>query len=285
MPTNKIALRSAEQFMADYVPTYDPFYSLLLGKSQGYSQEVGELNFRRVEAVGDIRAKHITPKDTEIRQISVQEGKKTFKKYFLANQYIQSKFQDSEGVEQVQAQVLDEHQKQMDSLVLEGDGGVNNGLYTSSDPNYVTESSTEVAKDADSNYLNGLHTKVMVTVAKADLVSGRKALIFFGSNFTPLFDGVYPNAIVPFKKVLGDVLGAGYQLAKLPTAVTPSGAQGWMIVNLDQIKFHYTALPQLMNAGQNEEKLYVWSNFLMGSSMVDVLALNGIIRQPATLQA
>ena len=73
MATNKIALRTVEEFMSDYTPVYSPIYPLFMGKSQKYEREVGELNFRRVEAVGDIRAKHITPKDTEIRRISVRE--------------------------------------------------------------------------------------------------------------------------------------------------------------------------------------------------------------------
>jgi hypothetical protein len=38
-----------------------------------------------------------------------------------------------------------------------------------------------------------------------------------------------------------------------------------MIVNLDQVKLHYTALPKLKAQGVNEEKMYSWHNFIMGS--------------------
>ena len=71
----------------------------------------------------------------------------------------------------------------------------------------------------------------------------------------------------------------------MPTAVTPAGVQGWIVVNLDQIKFHYTVLPNLKAQGVNDEKMYTWHNFLMGSCMVEVLAENGIIHQPATFEA
>ncbi len=282
--TNKPVLRSVEDFMAGYTPVYQPLYTAFLGKSQAYSQEAGLQSFRRVEAVGDIRQKIITPKDTEIKQISVQEGSKTFKKYFLANQFTLSRFQDRQGVEDVNAQVLDEHQKQMDDLLITG-GGENNGLYTSSDANYVLESSGEVAQDANDEYLAGLHTDVMANVADAELLSGRKLIIFYGSNIIPLFDSIYSNGTKPFKSVLQEVLGPSYSLAKMPAAVTPNSAHGWIIVNLDQVKMHYTALPQLMGQGINEEKMYYWSNFLMGSVMLEVLASGAIIRQPATLQA
>jgi hypothetical protein len=111
--TNKVALKTVEEFM----PVYQPLFALFLGKSQAYSEEVGSIDFKRVDTVGDIRAKHITPKDTEIKQIGVSEGKKTFKKYFLANQFIQSLLQDPRGNQEVIAQVLDEHNKQADDLL------------------------------------------------------------------------------------------------------------------------------------------------------------------------
>ena len=42
MSTNKLVLKSVDQFMADYVPTYQPIYPLFLGKSQQYAEEVGQ---------------------------------------------------------------------------------------------------------------------------------------------------------------------------------------------------------------------------------------------------
>ncbi len=282
--TNKIQLRTPEQFMADFVPVYTPIFPLLLGNSQSYAQQVGQLTFKRLEAVGDIRAKHITPKDTEIKQISVLEGSKVFKKYFLANQYTSSLFQDNEGWEDVMKQVLDAHFVHMDALALEGDGQ-NNGLFTSSDANFTSENSVEVPKDSDSSYMAGLYSKLMLTKVKADAVAGRKLVIVYGSNILPQYNGIFTAAARPFKSVLSEGLGANYQVVEMPAACTPTSSHGWLVVNLDQIKFHYTTLPGLDDQGQNPEKKYLWANFVMGSCMVDVKALNGIIKQPATLQA
>ncbi len=286
--TNKIVLRAIEQFMADYVPVYQPLYPLFLGKSQSYANEVGKIDFRRVETVGDIRAKHITPKDNEIKQIAVSEGKKVFKKYFLAKQYVNSTIQDQQGLEEIVAQVLDEHHKQADELLLFGEGTsastmVNNGLYWSNDPNYVLESSAEVAAGTD--HLIDLQKKVAKTAADADLVAGRKLVVFYGSDILEQYDGVYASHPVPFKRVLAEVLGPEYSFAKMPKPVTPNSANGWLIVNLDQIKLHYTTLPSLFDQGVNSEKMHAWFNFLMGSMMTEVIAKGGIIRQPATLEA
>jgi len=286
MATNKIVLREVDAFMSDYVPVYKPIYPLFLTKSQQYASEVGKHNFRRVNTVGDIRAKHITPKDTEIRQIAVQEGLKSFKKYFLANQFQMSALQDRQGAEEVTAQVLDEHQIQMDELFMLGDGTagnnvLNNGLYWSADPNYTLESSTQIAL---SGRLGDFYTKVATTVEKASQLAGRKVIIFYGSSILPLYNSIYSETSRPWKSVLREVLGGEYSDIALPAASTPNGANGWIVANLDQCKLHYTVLPQLLAQGVNDEKMYVWNNFLMGSTMLEVLAANAVIRQPATLE-
>jgi hypothetical protein len=286
MATNKITLRAVEEFMSDYTPIYQPIYPLFLGKSQQYENEVGRLDFRRVEAVGDIRAKHITPKDTEIRQVSVMEGKKSFKKYFLANQFTISQVQDRQGIEEVVSQVLDEHQLQMDELFLLGEGTssgnvLNNGLFYSADPNYTLESSTEIA--SGEGRLADFHAKVVASAEDAEQVAGRKIIMFYGDSILPLFNSIYSGAARPFKSVLAEVLGPNFSMVQMPKAATPAGQSGWIVANLDQTKLHYTALPQLLDQGHNAEKMYYWHNFMLGSTMLEVLAKDGIIHQPATL--
>ncbi len=285
MPTNKIVLRTVDQFMADYTPIYQPIYPLFLGKSQQYAAEVGKLDFRRLDTVGDIRAKHITPKDTVMAQFGAMEGTKSFKKYFLANQFTVSSLQDRQGLEDVTAQVLDEHQKQADDLLLLGEGTsdstmVNNGLFWSGDANYTLETSTGIAV---SSRLYDFHAKVIVTAQKANQVPGRKVLMFYGADIAPFFNSLYDTAAKAWKVALQEVLGPEYSVVYLPTAVTPAGANGWLIANLDQCKLHYTLLPQVLANGINEEKMYYWSNFALGSMMLEVLAPDAVVRQPATL--
>jgi len=285
MPTNKPVLKTIEQFMADYQPTYQPIYPLFLGKSLQHVDEVGKINFKRVETMGDIRAKHITPKDTEMRQISVGESSRSFKKYYLANQFVLSHMQSQEGVDQVVSQVLDEHQKQFDEQFLTGEGTsdgtvINNGLFWSGDANHTTEASVEIAS---SERLTDFHNKVVTTATAADLLSGRKVIMFYGANITPLYNSVYSSAARAWKSVLAEVLGPNYTLAQMPASITPSGAHGWLIANLDQCKLHYTRLPALEAQGSNEEKKYYWFNFLMGSTMLECLGSGAIIKQPATL--
>jgi hypothetical protein len=253
-----------------------------MGKSQAYSEEIGTVDFKRLNTVGDVRAKHITPKDTEMRQIAVSEGKKSFKKYFLGNQFIQSTLQDQEDAEQVVSQVLDEHQKQADEMLFFGDGTasnnvLNNGLLYSADANYRLKSSFEIA---GSDPLVPLHSKVMSTVVEANQVAGRKAVIFYGDTASAKLNGLYATQPVAFRTVLGSVLGANSSIAELPQGVTASN--GYLVVNMDQVKLHYTKLPELNAQGINDEKMYAWFNFLMGSMMLEVLASGAVINQPLT---
>lgn len=284
MGSNKIVLRDVDQIMADYVPTYQPFYPILLGKSQSYPDQVGKLNFKRLETVGNIRNQHVNPKDTNIHQIAVVEKSKTFKKYFLGSQFVQSSLQDQEQNEDVVKQVLDENNKLMDDLVLLGEGTsastmVNNGLYWSADPNYLLQSSTELASTG--GHLPALHASVVTQKLLSDAVAGRKVIVFYGSTMLAKVCSIYDSSVT-FKSALQSAIGGNYSIAELPSEVTPSAANGFMILTLDQLKLHYTVLPALKDQGVDSRAMEVWHNFIMGSAMVEVLAYKGIIRQPHT---
>lgn len=285
MSTNKIVLREVDQIMADYQPTYQPFWPVLLGKAQAYPEVVGKLNFKRLEAVGNIRNQHYNPKDTHIHQIQAVEKSKSYKKYFLASQFIQSTLQDRDQNEDVIRQVLDENNKLMDDLVLLGEGTsasdvVNNGLFWSADTNYLLENSSALA--STDNHLPALHASVVAEKIKADTVSGRKVIVFYGSTMLAKVSGIYGTSSTPFKSALLGAIGGNYSIAELPSEVTPSGTNGFMILTLDQIKLHYTTPPKLDDQGVDAKNKEVWHNFLMGSTMVEVLAYKGVIRQPHT---
>lgn len=285
MTTAKIALRTVEEFMSDYVPVYNPIYPLFLPKSQQYAAEVGKLDFRRVLTVGDIRAKHLTPKDSEMRQIAVMDGKKSFKKYFLGNQFVISSVQNREGLDEVVAQVLDEHQIQADEMMLLGEGTsgsdvINNGLFYSGDSNYTLESTiATISATARARLLFG---HIQSTLSKSKQLAGQKAVILYGTETKKQFNSLLDSSDKALATVLRESNEQGVSYVELPDAPTPSGAEGWIVANLDQTKLHYTWLPQLLGQGFNEEKLYYWSNFAQGSMMLEVLAKDGIVRQPVT---
>lgn len=280
--TNKIVLRSVEEFLTGYKPGYNPIMPMFLGKSKQYPAEAGKVTFSHVEAVGDLRGRVITPKDTEIHQVGAKEFSKVFKKYFLGAKYKQSQLQDSKGIEDVNAQVLDEHNKQADELLL-GDAN-NSGLYTSSDTNYTLNTSYEVAKATDNTHIADLYTKMVSVIETANAVDGQKLVLVYGDTLIAKFNSMFAATNRPFASVLAEAT-EGVTVAKLPAAISTGLGNGFIVINLDQIELHYTLLPTIKAQGINEEEMYAWTNFLMGSSMVDVKAKDGIIRQPLTFAA
>lgn len=281
--TNKIQLRTVDEYNSGYTPVYSPIWGLFMGNAVKYTMEVGTQTLREVKTVGDIRAKRVTPKDTEIKQISVAEGSKTFKKFPDMNQFVQSSFQDQQGVEDVIAQVLDEHQKQADEKLL-GDG-FNSGIYTSTDANYLSQGSYEVLKGTTEDHVADLYKKVIEQVEVASINAGRKLLMIYGSTAVAKYSALFQNVSKPFSAVLNEGLAnRNTTVALMPSDITPN-ANGFLVCNLDQIKLHWTEMPQLLGRGVNEEKNYYWFNFLLGSMMADLRVNKAIVKQPLTFQA
>lgn len=287
--TNLIQLRSVEQFNAAYKPSYNPILPLFIrANAVKYAVEAGKVNFTAVETIGDLENKFLGPKDTELHQIGAREGSKTFKKAFFASQYRQSAFQSNRGFEDVVAQVLDTHNKQADKMFLTGEGTannnvVNNGLFYSSDPNYVSQSSLQIAKDAGGNHLAALYAQMVSDIQTAQEVDGELLVMMYGATSIAKFNGLFPTNSNPFAKVINDALET-VSFAKVPAAMNLSGS-GYIIVNLDQTRLHYTQLPQIRAQGVNEEKEYAWTNFLMGNTMLEVQAPGAVYKQPLTYEA
>lgn len=290
MSTNDIRLKSEEQFMADYTPVYQPIVGLFLQNSKAYSQDVGKIDFKRVNTVGDIRGKQINPKDTQIKQIAIGESTKTFNKYFIGNQFRHSTLQSTaKDMSDINSQVLDEHNKHADELMLFGEGTqdsdvLNNGLFYSGDVNHVTESSVEVAKGTAADHLKDLHSKIVSAMETSDENAGRKLLLYYGDTMSSKFNSIYATSDSAFRSTLQSVK-PNWSMVRIPKGIQPSSGNGWITVNLDQIKLHYTLLPMLKAQGINEEKMYAWFNFLMGSMMVEVLVNGAVTRQPVTFEA
>ena len=275
--TNKIVFRSVEEFMTGFTPRYTSLMALFLGGAKQHEAAVGEAKYSQISAMGDIRNRVVTPKDTELHQIGAGPSSKSFKKYFLGSQYIQSNLQDRQGYEDVVSEALDEHNKHNDEIFLSGDGQ-NNGLLVSSDANFTARSSAAMAD------LDALYNKIVEQALIANEIEGQKVLLYFGDTMSTKFNSLFGDNKVPFSEAVGSAEALkDYDFIKVPTAVVPGTlTSGFAIVNMGKIQVHYMILPEVNNQGTNEEKNYAWTNFLQGSSMVDVKTKDAIILQPLT---
>lgn len=284
MGTNLIISKSSEEFLAGYTPVYNPIYPLLTSQNaQQYAMEVAERTFRRAAALGDIRNKRITPKDTELKRLAIGEASKSFKAYMYAQQFVRSTLQSDEGVEDGFAQALEEHQKMQDEILLFGDGTadnnvINNGLYWSGDANRVLESSEAIADLLD------FHATV-VSAVNSRSVGGERTLFFYGDTVLSKLDSIHASGAGTVLGFLEEVLG-GVNFVRLPSTdkggVIPSGANGILILNHAQVKTHYVTEPIILARGVNEQAMEAWANFIQGSMMVEVVAYGGLTKVPFT---
>lgn len=281
MSTNLIISQTSQEFLSGYTPVYSPIYPLFTQGGQQYAMQAAERTLRRAVALGDIRTKRYSPKDTEVKHFNAGPQDKTFKAYLNVVRFTHSVFQDASGVPDILSQALEEHQKAQDELLYFGDGAtdgaqVNNGLYFSSDANYIKESSTSLSA---TNQLLLFHQAV-VSEARAVSVGGSRSIIFYGDTCLAALDSLHADGGGAVVAGLEDVLGNEFDLIRSPKGLTPSGENGILVVNHAQVKTHYVTEPVILDQDTDRKEMQAWANFVQGSMMVDVAAYGGIRKLP-----
>lgn len=287
MGTNLIISQKSEEFLSGFTPTYNPIYPLFTSQNaQQYELQVAERKFRRAQALGDIRNKRLTPKDTELKRLAIGEQSKIFKAYVYAQQFVRSTLQSDEGVADGFAQALEEHQKMQDEILLFGDGAapgsvINNALYYSQDSNYVLESAQSIPS---SGKLLAFHQAVVSEVNSRN-VGGSRRVMFYGDTALACLDSIHESGAGTVLGFLEEVL-RDVDFLRLPSVdkegLIPSGENGILVVNQSQIKTHYVTEPVMLNQGVDEKVMEAWANFIQGSMMVEVLARGGVTKLPFT---
>ncbi len=280
MGTNLIISQTSQEFLAGYTPVYSPIYPLFTNGGQKYAMQAAERTLRRAVALGDIRTKRFSPKDTEVKHFNAGPQDKTFKAYMNVVRFTHSIFQDSQGVPDILAQALEEHQKAQDELLYFGDGAtdgtqINNGLYFSNDPNYIKQSSSSLAV---SNQLLLFHQAV-VSECHAQSVGGQRSVIFYGDDCLAALDSLHADGGGSVLSQLQSVL-TDFSMIRSPVGLTPNGENGILVVNHAQVKTHYVTPPVILDQDTDRKNMEAWANFVQGSMMVDVMAYGGIRKKP-----
>lgn len=281
MSTNLIISQTSQEFLSGYTPVYSPIYPLFTQNGQQYAMQAAERTLRRAVALGDIRTKRYSPKDTEVKHFNAGAQDKVFKAYMNVVRFTHSVFQDASGVPDILSQALEEHQKAQDELLFFGDGAtdgtqINNGLYFSNDANYVKESSSSLSA---TNQLLLFHQAV-VTEARAVSVGGPRMIMFYGDTCLAALDSLHADGGGAVVAQLEEVLGNEFSLVRSPKGLTPAGENGILVINQAQVKTHYVTEPVILDQDTDRKEMQAWANFVQGSMMVDVAAYGGIRKLP-----
>lgn len=280
MNSSHIGTADIDKMNESYNPAYAALVSLFLPKSEEYEAKEGSVNFKEVETVGDVKAKRISPKDTELELINTRISKKVFNKYYHGIKYTVSELQSDESFQKTIDQVLDEHLKQFDEIFVTGDTH-NNGLLASSDTNYVLKASQPVGTTTPAKQA-ALLPLIAGIAEDMKSIAGSKTLYYYG--ISDVINSIDTNGI-SFKKLLNEVVGEEIELVKIPTealGATYGALKGFVVVAHDHVSLNYTALPHVKASAMNEEGGYRWARFLSGSSMLEVNAKGAVQHQPVT---
>jgi hypothetical protein len=282
MSTGYPNVKSTTEFLKDYVPTYKPIFPLFLTKGKKHAEEIGQAISKRYEAVGDYRMAQITPKDTLLRTIGCGERSKTFKKLFLMNQFELSGLQSQDAQSEIVKQVLDEGSKQFDEGLWLGGGTsdatvVNDGIFWTLDANRQTLVTADHSA-LSTTLMSALLGTILSSWDTANQIAGEKILIPYGDVKSKMFE-ILSGSTTLMKACEEN----GVKLAMVPDALIPASNHGILIINLDQVVVHYTAIPKLDDTGFERKSKVFWTNFLQGNTMVDILVYGGIMKQSIVL--
>lgn len=277
--TNKPVIKTSEEFAEGYSPVYSPIYPLFLSGAHAvaYERVEGKHTVKGVEALGDMFAKKFTAKDTLKHQLHGKATSFQFDKNFYLAEYKTGKNQSTEGDQSLVNEFLDNQNVLLDQLLLFGDEG-NQGLYTNNSSNYVTEGAIANIDPANKREF---FEAITATADEADKLAGSKILMLYGETTRKLWRaGLFETGVASVRDRLMTALGPEYTPIVLPSQVTPM-AEGWMIINLNQIKVHHHGAPW-MEPGEDASARKRFVHFLIGSVGVELKQVGAIIKQEVT---
>jgi hypothetical protein len=269
MSTDHVNYPTTQELQTGYQErgTVQTLFGLFPNKKQ-FALEEGQIKSMVIRTVGDLNAKQLNPVDTERKHVQTVGLVKTFNRSFFSIKYEIHGYQNKDHINDLNIQVNDQLLIQQDLGLSQGSFG-NNGLFVSSDPDYVTISPATMT-DYDT-CLNIIKTNLRLS--NNDNGNGAKTLFFYGTMATLFYSFISGTGIT----ILEALQAALPQLTfvELPAHVVASG-NGIFIVNMALTELDYTLIAGVKNSAMNEENNYFFINYDYGSMGLKLLAPGAI---------
>jgi hypothetical protein len=274
MGSDNLAFPTVQELRTGYAQrgTVRPFFGTFPNKKQ-HVEEMGTAKAFTIRAVGDLTAKKLGVADTEKRHAMTDSAIKTFNKEFYNIKYEINSYQNKDHVNDLNIIVSDKLLMQQDAALSAGSGG-NNGLFVSSDPDYVT-----IGSQVMTDYAT-IQAVIYAQLEANKLLTGNgaKRIAFYGTMI-PLVNTIAAagNGLTILN--LLQVAFPDVTFVFVPTHATTSG-NGFFILNDGLITLNYTLLAGVKNAGVNEEDGYGYINYDYGTMMLELMAPGAIAIVP-----
>lgn len=193
------------------------------------------------------------------------------------------------GIQTFHDQILRQFAIQFDRISMTGEGG-NNGLITSSDPNYILNDSSAIPAVTGDGFNQIQAAKELATSLNLQVnnntASTNLTVFFFGDPLLTFLGKITPGQENDVRYHIEQAFsGKTVTFIDISSLAIPSSlslGNGIVVVSNDFVDLEHAGLPEIENDGVNEEGSYYWSRYLLGSTQVRPRILGGVINQPVT---
>lgn len=282
----RVGILEKEEYLNNARIMYAPVI-LALQNKEFHNVDVSKAKFKEINVDSDsIVAEILTKEATEKAHIKARGMEKSFNIFVKGAKFIKSLADGAVvDLQKVHNKVLREYMILFEKDALHGDGG-NNGLLTSSDPFYVTNSSHEVPASADNGFnrvqdLNELVNALKLQVSNATSSSDVKIFVY-GDELIKFMGSITKDNETSVREILKKAYPEAMWIEIPSLAITKSDGNGFVVVSDDATTLHMTTEPTIKKQGENEEDEYYYANYITGSVQVTPDLEGAIIKQPIT---
>ena len=248
--------------------------------------EVDVSKFIKLDIEKDtIRAEKLNPEQTEKARLATESRTRSFNPYLKGAKMIKSWYSRG-SLEAMSNKVMFEYSKMWDIQTFVGEDG-NNGLFTSTDTDYVTNSAATIPVSSGTGFnrvqaLVGVFADLKTQVG-SETASNNLVIYLQGTDLLALWNGITENNETPVSQIVRQMFGGAAIFVEVPAALAP-GITGnhVIVVSNDVASIDSAGAPDISGVGQNGENEYDWANYIIGSSQVNPEEHGGIINQPLT---
>ena len=274
MPTDaRYGILEKEEYLSGARLMYTPVI-LALQNREEHEFDVSKVNFKEINVDNDsIVAEILTKEATEKAHIKARGMSKSFNIFVKGAKFIKSLADGAVDLQKVH------------NNALHGDGG-NNGLLSSSDPFYITNTSHTVPAASGNGFnrvqdLNGLMVELKAQVGEKTSSSDVKIFVY-GSDLLKFLGSITADNETTVREILQRAYPEA-MFIEVPTIATAAAdGNGFIVVSDDMTTLHTTTVPTISRQGVNEEDEYYYAQYITGSVQVTPDIDGAIIKQAVT---
>ncbi len=286
----RTGLKTKEEYMEAASISYIPSI-LALPKRQQFALDVNKITFKELNVENDsVIPSFLTSEMTEINTVKVSQKSHVFNAYGKGIKFRKDNLQNfNVNAQPFHDQILRQLSIHFDKTALIGEGS-NNGLITSTDANYMTQSSAEIPAASGDGFNQILEAKQIATALNIavndNTASTNLTVYFYGAALLAFLGNITAgqenDVRYHIKQAFEGKTVNFVDISALAAPASLSLGNGIIVVSNDLVTLEHCGTPTLKNDGVNEEDDYYWSRYFLGSVQVRPEIYGAVIKQAIT---